>query len=321
MALVPTIIRAYSITSNICAMPSCTSPSRWPTAGTPCCPNVSSQVADALSPILCSTFVANTPLRSPSAPGRGVEVELRHEEQRQALRAGLRRDARALRAGQHEMHDVLGEVVLGRGDEPLHPVEVPGAVGLRDGPGAARADVRPGVRLGEHHRRAPPALDHQLGPAALLRRGEAVHDRGEPRAGEVEEHRGIGGRGSARPRPTAPSTGRRARPAPAAGPAATTRRPTAGGRPASPGRERSRCASRGRTPAGAGRPRRSPRRAGRWPGGPARGAGRAGCRGRCRRPGRPDPPARGRPRRGRTRRRADRCGSAPSPPPPLATHR
>ena len=33
IALVPTIIRAYSMTLNICAMPSCTSPTSQPTAG------------------------------------------------------------------------------------------------------------------------------------------------------------------------------------------------------------------------------------------------------------------------------------------------
>ena len=57
MALVPTIIRAYSITWNICAMPSCTSPSSQPVAGVPCWPKVSSQVVDTFRPILCSTPV------------------------------------------------------------------------------------------------------------------------------------------------------------------------------------------------------------------------------------------------------------------------
>ncbi len=68
MAFVPTIMRAYSMTWNICAMPSCTSPSSQPLAGVPCWPNVSSQVVDTLRPILCSTFVTKAPLRSPSSP-------------------------------------------------------------------------------------------------------------------------------------------------------------------------------------------------------------------------------------------------------------
>lgn len=61
-------MRACSMTSNICAMPSCTSPISQPLAGTPCWPSDSSQVADTFRPILCSTLVTNTPLRSPSSP-------------------------------------------------------------------------------------------------------------------------------------------------------------------------------------------------------------------------------------------------------------
>ncbi len=56
------------MTSNICAMPSCTSPSSQPLAGVPCWPNVSSQVVETLRPILCSTLVTKAPLRSPSSP-------------------------------------------------------------------------------------------------------------------------------------------------------------------------------------------------------------------------------------------------------------
>ena len=76
IAFVPTIIRAYSITWNICAMPLWTSPSSQPTAGTPCWPNVSSQVADPLRPILCSRLVTNAPLRSPGAPVSGSKRNL-----------------------------------------------------------------------------------------------------------------------------------------------------------------------------------------------------------------------------------------------------
>ena len=67
MALVPTIMRACSMTSNICAMPLWTSPTSQPLAGTPWPPKVTSQVAEALRPILCSTLVTKTPLRSPSS--------------------------------------------------------------------------------------------------------------------------------------------------------------------------------------------------------------------------------------------------------------
>jgi hypothetical protein len=56
IALVPTIIRAYSMTRNICAVPSCTSPTRVPTAGS-FSPKRSSQVVETFRPILCSTLV------------------------------------------------------------------------------------------------------------------------------------------------------------------------------------------------------------------------------------------------------------------------
>ena len=152
MALVPTIIRACSMTSNICAMPLWTSPTSQPLAGTPCWPSDSSQVAETFRPILCSTLVTKTPLRSPELAGLEVEEELRHEEQRQTL--GAR--SGALGAGQHQVEDVLEQVVgVTGGDEALHAVDVPGAVLLLDGLGAAGADVGTGVGLGEHHGRGP----------------------------------------------------------------------------------------------------------------------------------------------------------------------
>ena len=67
IALTPMIIRACSMIWNICRMPSWTPPTRVPIAGRSA-PNVSSQVVEAFSPILCSTLVALTPLRSPSEP-------------------------------------------------------------------------------------------------------------------------------------------------------------------------------------------------------------------------------------------------------------
>jgi hypothetical protein len=57
MALVPTIMRACSMTRNIWAMPSWTSPSRVPTAGF-FSPKVSSQVVETFRPIFFSTLVA-----------------------------------------------------------------------------------------------------------------------------------------------------------------------------------------------------------------------------------------------------------------------
>ena len=121
--------------------------------------------------------------------GLGVEEELRHEEQRQTL--GAR--AGALGAGQHQVDDVLEQVVgVARGDEALHAVDVPGAVVLLDGLGAAGADVGAGVGLGQHHGGAPAALGGQHGPLLLLFGAEVVEDVGEAGAHRVHVDRGVG---------------------------------------------------------------------------------------------------------------------------------
>ncbi len=56
-----------------------------------------------------------------------VHEELRHEEERDALRA-LRRIGKAR---QHEMNDVVGEIVFAVGDEDLLAEDAIGAIGRR----------------------------------------------------------------------------------------------------------------------------------------------------------------------------------------------
>ena len=95
----------------------------------------------------------------------GIEEIVRHVEQAQTLGAG----AGTLGAGQHQVEDVLGGVAdVAAGDEPLHALDVPGAVRLRDRLGAARADIGAGVGLGQHHGRRPAALQSHCGPTLLL---------------------------------------------------------------------------------------------------------------------------------------------------------
>ncbi len=92
------------------------------------------------------------------------------------------------------MNDVLGVVLLAGGDEPLHPLEVVDAVLLVDGDGLRRpgADVGAGIGLGEHHRPAPLALDHRLGPPLdLLRRPDEPDDRRHEDPRDVEEQRRV----------------------------------------------------------------------------------------------------------------------------------
>ena len=89
---------------------------------------------------------------------------LGYQEHRQAL--GAR--AVPLGAGEDQVEDVLGHVMLGTGDEPLDPLDVPAAVRLPDGAGPPGADVGACVRLGQRHRGRPLALDGQLGEALLV---------------------------------------------------------------------------------------------------------------------------------------------------------
>ena len=125
--------------------------------------------------------------------GLVVEVELRHDEQRQALGAGAAGALDADRAGQHVVDDVLGQVVLARGDEALDALDVPRAVGLRDRPGAAGADVGAGVGLGEHHRRAPAACRRRARPTSSARSVPSMcRVVREGRAGGVHPDRGVG---------------------------------------------------------------------------------------------------------------------------------
>src|SRR5439155_25224238 len=98
-----------------------------------------------------------------------VDQDLGHDEQRDALDT-LRR---ARRAGQHEVHDVVREVVLAVSDEDLLAVQPKAPIGLRHGPRPYRRKVRAGLRLREVHRAGPFAA-HELGQvAALLRLGAA----------------------------------------------------------------------------------------------------------------------------------------------------
>jgi hypothetical protein len=93
----------------------------------------------------------------------GIDQELGHDEQRNALHA-FRRIGRA---GQHQMDDVLGHVVLAVGDEDLGAEELVGAVALRHGAGAHQRQVGAGLRLGQVHGAGPLAGD-EVGDEGFL---------------------------------------------------------------------------------------------------------------------------------------------------------
>ena len=124
--------------------------------------------------------------------GLEVDVELRHEEEGETLgaRTALALDADG--AGEDEVDDVVGHVVLGGGDEALHSLDAPRAVVVGEGLGAARADIGARVGLSEHHGGAPLLVDHELGPALLIVVADAIEDPREARPGHVHERRGVG---------------------------------------------------------------------------------------------------------------------------------
>ncbi len=113
------------------------------------------------------------PLRAPTvAVGpRTDRHELRHDEQRDALRA-LRR---VRQARQHQVHDVLGHVVFAGGDEDLLAGQLVAAVGLRLGLRAQHAEVGAAMRLGQAHRPGPLARRHLRQVQVLLRLRTVLH--------------------------------------------------------------------------------------------------------------------------------------------------
>ena len=119
-------------------------------------PKLSTQVAEPLMPILCSMFADGDVVELAERAVR-VDAELRDDEQREALGAG----GRAVDAREHEVDDVLGQVVIAAGDEDLGAADacsVPSPFCVARG--ARRADVAAGLRLGEAHRAAPLAVEH-----------------------------------------------------------------------------------------------------------------------------------------------------------------
>src|SRR5262249_49729411 len=79
----------------------------------------------------------------------------RHQEQRDSPRA-LRRVGQSR---QHEMDDVVGEIVLAVADEDLLSRDAIAAVTARLGAGADGAEIRARLRLGQKYRR-PPLAPH-----------------------------------------------------------------------------------------------------------------------------------------------------------------
>ena len=113
--LVPIVIRACSMTRNICLIPSWTPPTR---------------IADRRTMLAEGQLGGGGTLEAQLVLDPGgddpvaltqravvVDQQLRDDEQRQSLGAGTG----AVGPGQHQVDDVLGAVVLAARDEPLTP--------------------------------------------------------------------------------------------------------------------------------------------------------------------------------------------------------
>ena len=112
-----------------------------------------------------------------------VDPDLGHDEQRQAPGA----DRRVGRAGEHEVDDVVGQVLVTGGDEDLLAADLVDSVAELDGLGLGGSDVRARLGLGEAHRPAPLTRVELAHEAGLLVVGAEVLDHG---AGAAGQHQG-----------------------------------------------------------------------------------------------------------------------------------
>ena len=103
----------------------------------------------------------------------GVRQKLRHDEQRDAARARRR----ALDARQHEVHDVVGEIVFAGGYENLLSGDRVGAVAVGLGARLQQAKIGAAVGLGQVHGAGPFARHHLRQVLLLQFRRRVLVDR------------------------------------------------------------------------------------------------------------------------------------------------
>ena len=114
-----------------------------------------------------------------------VRNELGHDEEADPPRAGRR----AFDPGQHQVDDVLGQVVLAGGNPDLLAGDLVGPVGLRNRLGAQQAQVRAALRLGQVHGPAPLERGELRQIEVLLLLGPRRVDRRIGAVGQARIHR------------------------------------------------------------------------------------------------------------------------------------
>ena len=113
-----------------------------------------------------------------------VDEKFRHQEQRYALYA-LRR---IRRAREHQVDDVVGEIVFAEADEDLLPANAI-VIAFGDRAGAQQRQIRPRLRLGQVHGAGPFPGDQPRQILLLLRLGPAQKDRLDRPLGQ-QRHQG-----------------------------------------------------------------------------------------------------------------------------------
>ena len=104
----------------------------------------------------------------------GIGDEFRHQQQADALHPRWRIGQTC----QHQMHDVLGQVLLAAADKYLAARDPVTAIGLRFGFGAQQGQIGAGLRFGQTHGARPMAADH-LAQIGLLECRAAVLVQGQ----------------------------------------------------------------------------------------------------------------------------------------------
>ena len=94
-----------------------------------------------------------------------VNQEFRYDEQRNAFDAF----GRIRRARQHEVHDIVGVIMIAKGDENFGTKHFVAAIGLRFGARANQRQIGAGLRLGQIHRAGPLARNQTRDVGLFLR--------------------------------------------------------------------------------------------------------------------------------------------------------
>ena len=159
----PVESRASFIIVNMQARPLFGLPTNQPIAPSRS-PKAMLQVGLAWMPSLCSMPVQRTSLRADSPlSDAGNSFGTRNSEM--PFGAG----GRSRQTRQHEMDDVVREIVFPVGDEDLLATQPERVIPVRLGTRADRAQVGAGLRFGEAHGRGPLAA-HELGQIDLAER-------------------------------------------------------------------------------------------------------------------------------------------------------